>query len=139
MRRLFTVLAAAAFALSIVADGCSKQKAPSPHEPANKEAAGKEEKAALKAGLKWFTGTIEALDTSAGTLTLKGPKGAMDFKTDGRAKNDLEGLKIGDKVIVKHTDETAHSIVKPGANNNTRVRKEKEAARKEAGLVPKAE
>jgi len=126
MKKLFSVLVAATFALSIVAGGCAKEKAPSQPEPVNKEAAGKEKKAAPKAGVKWFSGTIEALDTAAGTLTLKGPKGAMDFKADGRAKKDLDGMKIGDKVMVKHTDEIAHSIVKPSANNTHRPRKEKE-------------
>jgi len=40
---------------------------------------------------------------------------------------------------VKHTGEIAHSIVKPGAINNPRARKEKEESRKAVDLVPKAE
>jgi hypothetical protein len=126
MKKLFSVLAAAAFALSIGAGGCAKEKAPSPSEPAKKEAAGKEKKAAPKVSVKFFTGTIETLDAAAGTLTLKGPK-------------DLDGMKIGDKVLVKHTDEIALSIVKPGANKNTQARKEKEGAVEEVGPVPQAE
>jgi hypothetical protein len=139
MKKLFSVLAAAAFALSIGAGGCAKEKAPSPSEPAKKEAAGKEKKAAPKFSVKFFTGTIETLDAAAGTLTLKGPKRAMDFKADGRTKKDLDGMKIGDKVLVKHTDEIALSIVKPGANKNTQARKEKEGAVEEVGPVHQAE
>jgi len=48
MRELFSVLAAAAFALSIVAGGCAKEKAPSPPEPAKKERAAIETKTAPK-------------------------------------------------------------------------------------------
>ena len=139
MRNLFSVFAAAAFALSIVSGGCAKEKAPSPAEPAKKESAAPVTKGAPKTGAKLFTGTIEALDTAAGTLTLKGPKGTMDFKADRSAKKDLDSMKIGDMVIVKHTGEMALSVVKPGANNNTRIRKEKEGPQKEADLVPKAE
>jgi len=139
MRKLFSVLAAAAFALSIVVGGCAKEKAPSPSEPAKKEAAGKEKKAAPKVGVKLFPGTIEALDAAAGTLTLKGPKGAMGFQAHGKVKEQLDGLKIGDKVIVKHVDEIALSIVKPRTRKNALDRKEKEDAVKEVGPVPPAE
>jgi len=75
-------------------------------------------KAAPKAVAKLFTRTIEALDSDAGTLTLKGPKGTMDFKADRSAQKDLDGMKIRDKVIVKRPGEKAISIVKPGVNKN---------------------
>jgi hypothetical protein len=133
-----SMIAAAAFVLSIVAGGCAKEEAPSRPEAANREAAGKERKAAPKAAPKWFTGAIESLDAAEGTLTLKGPKMAMDFQADERAKRDLEGLEIGDKVIVKHTGKMAHSVVKLHMDNNARVRKEKEEARKDAGTAPEA-
>ena len=139
MRKLFSVLAAAAFALSIVAGGCAKEKAPSPPEPAKKEAAGTEKNAVPKSHMKLFTGTIEALDEAAGTLTLKGPKGAMGFQAHEKVKEQLDGLKIGDKVIVKHVDEIALSIVKPRTSKNALDRKEKEDAVKEVGPVPQAE
>jgi len=118
MRNPFSMLAAAAFALSIVAVGCAKEQAPPPSEPAKKESAAPVTKAAPKTGAKLFTGTIEALDAAAGTLTLVGPKGSMDFKVEGSAKKHLDSMKIGDKVIVKHTGGMAISVVKPGANKN---------------------
>ncbi len=128
MRKRFAILAAAAFALSIFAGGCAREKAASPPGPAKKESAGKEKKSAPMARVKWFTGTITDLDGAVGTLTLKGPKGSMDFKAHEKAKKELDGLKIGDKVIVKHADEIALSIVKPGPSKNALAWKERESA-----------
>jgi len=113
MRKLFPVLAAAAFALSIVAGGCGKDKSPPQLQPAKKEAAGTEKKSAPKPRAKLFTGTIEDLDVAAGTLTLMGPKGEKRFQAREKVKEQLDGLKIGDKVIVKHYNNNAISIVKP--------------------------
>jgi hypothetical protein len=124
MKKPISVLAAVAFALSVVAGGCAKEKVPTPSDSAKKESAATATKTAPKAGAKLFTGTIEALDAAAGTLTLKGPKGAMDFNVYGGARKQLDGMKIGDKVLVKHTGEMALSIVKPGANKNVQASKE---------------
>lgn len=118
MKKLFPVLAAAAFALSIVAGGCTKDKSPPPPQPAKKAISGTEKNAAPKPRVKLFTGTIEALDEEAGTLTLKGPKGEMRFQAREKVKKQLDGLNIGDKVIVKHVDEIALSIVKPRTSRN---------------------
>ena len=139
MRKLFPVLAAAAFALSIVAGGCAKEKSPPQPQPARKAIAGTEKKAAPKPRVKLFTGTIEVLDAAAGTLTLKGPRGERRFQVHEEVKEQLDGLEIGDKVIVKHTDEMALSIVKPGANINAQTSKEKEGAVNVVGPVPQAE
>jgi hypothetical protein len=139
MRKRISVLAAAAFALSIVAGGCAKEKAPSPSEPAKKESAPIEKEAAPKPHVKLFTGTIEVLDVAAGSLTLKGPRGARRFQVHGRLKEQLDGLEIGDKVIVKHTDEMVLSIVKPGANMNVQTSEEKESPVKGEGSLPRAE
>ena len=138
MRRLFSVLAAAAFALSIVAGGCAKEKAPSPPEPAKKESTAIVTKTAPKAGAKLFTGTIEVLDAAAGSLTLKGPRGERRFQVQEKLKEQLDGLEIGDKVIVKHTGEMVLSIVKPGANKNVQTSEEKEIPANVVGTVPQA-
>jgi hypothetical protein len=130
MRNLFSVLTAAAFALSIVGGGCAKDKAPPPSEPAKKESAAVGTKSAPKPRVKLFTGTIEVLDAEAGTLTLKGPRGERRFQVHDEVKDQLDGLKIGDKVIVKHTSEMALSIVKPGANIKIQTRKDKESSGK---------
>jgi len=113
MRKAFTVLAAAAFALAILAGGCAKDKSPPRLQPAKKGIAGAEKKAAPKPRAKLFTGTIEDLDEAAGTLTLKGPKGEMSFQAREKVKEQLGELELGDKVIVKHDGKTALSIVKP--------------------------
>jgi hypothetical protein len=139
MRKLFPVLAAAAFALSIVAGGCAKEKSPPQPQPARKAIAGTEKNAAPKPRVKLFTGTIEALDAAAGTLTLKGPMGERRFQVHEKVKERLDGLKIGDKVIVKHVDEIALSIVKPRTSRNALDRKEKEDAVKEVAPAPQAE
>jgi len=139
MRKLFPMLAVAAFSLSIVAGGCAKEKSPPQPQSARKASAGTEKKAAPKPHVKWFTGTIEVLDASAGTLTVKGPSGERRFQVPGKVKEHLDGLEIGDKVIVKHTDGMAISIVKPGANINAQTSQEKEGAVKEMGPVPRAE
>jgi len=114
MRRLFPMLAAAALALSISAGGCAKEKPPPQPQPAKEAVAGTEKKAAPKPRAKLFTGTIEAVDEAAGTVTLKGPKGGeRRFQARDKTKDQLDGLEIGDKVIVKHVDNIVLSIVKP--------------------------
>ncbi len=113
MRKAFTVLAAAAFALSIVAGGCSRDQSTSQLQPSKKGMAGTGKKSAPKPRAKLFTGTIEDLDEAAGTLTLKGPKGEMSFQARKEVKEQLGELELGDKVIVKHDGKTALSIVKP--------------------------
>ena len=138
MGKLFPVLAAAAFALSIVAGGCAKEKSPPQPPPARKTIAGTEKNAAPKPQVKLFTGRIEALDAAAGTLTLKGPKGERRFQVRGKVKEQLDGLNIGDKVILKHVDEIVLSIVKPRTSRNILDMKEKEGAVNEAGPVPQA-
>ncbi|MFA6148406.1 MAG: hypothetical protein WC899_09370 [bacterium] len=125
MRKLFPVVIAAVFALSMVAAGCAKENSPPPPQPPKKETAGADKKAAPKPRVKLFTGTIVALDETAGTLTLKGPKGARDFQAREKAKKQLDGLKIGDKVIVKHIHEIVFSIVKPRTSSGALARDEK--------------
>ncbi|MGA8754105.1 hypothetical protein [Candidatus Deferrimicrobium sp.] len=139
MRKQFPVLAAAAFALSIVAGGCAKEKSPPQPQPARKAIAGTGKNAAQKPHVKLFTGRIEALDAAAGTLTLKGPKGERRFQAHEKVREQLDGLKIGEKVIVKHVDEIALSILKPRTSRNALDRREKEGAVKEVAPVPQAE
>ena len=108
-------------------------------QPAKKEAAETPKKAGPKPRAKLFTGTIEDLDEAAGTLTLKGPKGERRFEAHEKVKEQLDGLEIGDKVIVKHIDEIALSIVKPRTSRYALARKEKEDAVNEVAPVPQAD
>jgi hypothetical protein len=139
MRKPFSVLAVAVFSLSIFAGGCAREESPPQPQPAKKAIAGTERDTSPTRRVKLFTGTIEALDAASGTLTLKGPRGERRFQVHGKVREQLDGLDIGDKVIVKHTDEMALSIVKPGANINAPAGKEKEGAVKEVAPVPQAE
>jgi len=139
MRKPFPALAAAVFALSIVAGGCAKENSPPQPQPAGKAITGTEKSAAPKPHVKLFTGKIEALDAASGTLTLKGPKGEMRFQAHETVKERLDGLKIGDKVILKHVDEIALSIVKVRTSRDALDRREKEDAVNEASPVPRAE
>ena len=122
MDKLYPMLAAAAFALLIVTGGCAKEKSPSQPQLAKKEIAGTKKKAVPKPRVKLFTGTIEALDEDAGTLTLKGPKGTMRFHAHEKVKKQFDELDIGDKVIVKHVDMIALSIVRPRTSKSALAR-----------------
>jgi len=122
VKKRFLVLAAAACALSIVAGGCSREKSPPRPQPAKKEISRTEKKSAPKPRVKLFTGTIEALDDKAGTLTLKGPKATMRFHVRGKGKKQLDDLDLGDKVIVKHVDMIALSIVRPRTGKSVLAR-----------------
>ena len=126
MRKLFQVLAAAALALSISAGGCAKEKPPPQPQPAKEAVAGTEKKTAPKPRPKLFTGTIEVLDDAAGTVTLKGPRGERRFHARDKTKDQLDGLEIGDKVIVKHKDNIVLSIVKPRTSKCALAWKENE-------------
>jgi hypothetical protein len=120
--KLYPMLAAAAFALLIVAGGCAKEKSPPPPQLAKKEIAGTKKTAVPKPRVKLFTGTIEALDEEAGTLTLKGPKGTMCFHVHEKERKQFDDLDIGDKVIVKHVDKIALSIVRPRTSKSALAR-----------------
>jgi hypothetical protein len=122
MRKPFHMFAAAAFALSILAGGCAKGIPPPQPQPAKKEIPASEKKAAVpKPHAKLFTGTIEDLDEAAGTFILKGPKGERRFHAREQVMEQLDGLEIGDKVIVKHVDEIALAIVKPRTSKSALI------------------
>ena len=131
MRRLFQVITAGAFAFSIFAAGCTNETLPPQPQPPKKETAVTEKKGAQKPRVKLFTGTIVAVAETAGTLTLKGSKREMDFQVRNEVKKQLDGLKIGDKLIVKHVDEIALSIVKLRTSNSALALEEKKVSCRE--------
>lgn len=136
---LLTLLAAAA--LSLPAAAPAQNNTASPPTPAPKETAplSREPKTAPRVNVSWYTGTIEALDPAAGTLTVRNRKrGPMTFKAEGKARKDVEGLKVGDKVVVRHSDGTALSIVKPGAKMKAAEGKEAEGSPKNGKPSPPA-
>jgi hypothetical protein len=127
MKKFLTVLMSVAFVFAIAgfALATSHEKA----APAAEKAAASAEKSAVsaeksavsaeksateakraakKAASRLATGTIEAVDAAAGTLTVKGKMGNVDLKAGEKVK--LGDFKVGDKVVVKYADGTASSL-----------------------------
>ncbi len=67
-----------------------------------------------------ITGTVEELNAAGGTLTVKGRKESVRLTAGEKVK--LEGIGIGDKVLVKYSGDTALSV--------TKVKGKKAAAKK---------
>jgi len=92
-------------AASAPAAAPAAEKAPAPAPAVEKSTAAKK---APKPASHQLTGTIEALDATAGTFTVKGKKGNVVLKAGGKVK--LDDVKVGDKVVVKHADGSALSV-----------------------------
>ncbi len=118
MGTLLRLITAGLFTLSVLAAGCADETLPPRPQPPKNASAAPEKRAAPKPRVQVFTGTIVAVDESAGSLTLKGSKSEMDFLVGRKARKQLEGLRLGDKLLVKHVDRTALSIVKLRMSNS---------------------
>jgi Cu/Ag efflux protein CusF len=68
-----------------------------------------EKPGALEAQQITLTSTIEAIDTEAGTVTLKGPDGET-VTTKVRHPDQLERVKVGDLVEFTYTEAIAVSV-----------------------------
>ena len=115
MKKIFTVVMAVAFAFSVAGLAVAAEKS------------AKTAKKATKAKAHLVTGTVEAVDAAAGTLTVKGKKGNVDLKAGEKVK--LDSFKVGDKVVVKYADGTASSV---------KAVKAAKAAKKSAAKAEKA-
>ena len=74
-----------------------------------------------------FTGTIEVLGRCGGDSDPEGTEGGeRRFHARDKTKDQLDGLEIGDKVIVKHKDNIVLSIVKPRTSKCALAWKENE-------------
>jgi Cu/Ag efflux protein CusF len=58
------------------------------------------------------TGTIEAIDKKAGTVTLRGPENTVTFKVRDRA--NLKKAKVGDQVVAKYRETLSGHVKQPG-------------------------
>jgi len=107
MKKIFAVVMAVAFAFSVAGFAVAADNAV--------KAAPAAEKKAAKPKAQQVTGTIEALDAAAGTVTVKGKKGSVDLKVAEKSKVKLGDYKVGDQVVVKYADGkvTSVAIVKP--------------------------
>lgn len=118
MRKLLAVFVAAAFTLSLAAVALAdKHMSPAkPAEPAAPAAPAKAAEPAKKEVAKkgpkslQLAGTVEAVDAKAGTVTVKGKKSSVSLKAGEKVK--LDGIAVGDKVLVKYVGDTASSVNK---------------------------
>lgn len=60
-----------------------------------------------------LTGTVESVDAAAGTLAVQGKKETVSLRAG--EKVELEGIAVGDKVLVKYSGETASTVRKVAA------------------------
>ncbi len=74
MRRLLPLIAVVVFSLPVLAGGCADEKLPPRPQSRKNATAAAKGAAAPKPRVQVFTGTIVAVDETAGTLTLKGAK-----------------------------------------------------------------
>ena len=75
-----------------------------------------------------FTGTIEALDATAGTCTVKSKKESKTFKCAPdckMTKDDGTAFAVGDKVVVKFTGEGDAAVCQSISTPKPPVKKEK--------------
>jgi hypothetical protein len=137
MKKLVASIIAAAFALSLAGAAVAEEKKPAA-APAAKEAPAKAPKAAKP---RVITGMVEAVDTAAGTVTVKGRKEAVTLKAAEGVK--LDEIKAGDKVTVTFRGETASKVVKAKAGKGAGCKDCPKAAKadKPAGCMncPKAD
>jgi len=61
------------------------------------------------------TATIEAIDHTNRTVTLKGPKGNLMDLTVDEAVTRFDALKVGDTVKADYYEQVAYEVQKPGA------------------------
>ncbi len=152
MKNVLSVLVALAFALSLSAVALAQEKGaatkpagPSATAPQKagdpaKEAAPAKKAAAKKAKAHQITGTVEAIDAAAGTLTVKGRRATLRVKAGEKVK--LGGIKKGDKVLVRYKGDTASSVkkvkgtTKKTATKKSHPKKEKPMAKEAAPAQP---
>ncbi|HEX7523603.1 MAG TPA: hypothetical protein VF357_05340 [Candidatus Deferrimicrobium sp.] len=144
MKKIFTVVMAVAFVFSVAgfavaADNASKTGTDPAAVKKGEQAAPMAEKAPMaKKAVKGqkVSGTIEALDAAAGTLTVKGKKGNVDLKAGEEVK--LGDFNVGDKVIVKYADGTASSVKGVKAAKAAKKAKKAEKAAPKVDAEPAA-
>jgi len=137
MKKIFTVAMAVAFAFSVAGFAVAAEKAAPAAAPAAEKAPVAEKapaaKKAAKAKAHLVSGTVEAVDAAAGTITVKGKKGNVDLKAGEKVK--LGDVEVGDKVVVKYADGTASSVKAVKAH---KAKKASPTAEKPADAAKKA-
>lgn len=148
MKRLLSVFFALTCSLALATGvpaerGPDRAKPEDPSNPASVRASGHAGAAASagredarKGKLRRVTGTVEAVDAAAGTLTVKGRRGRVTL--NARDGSQLVGLKAGDRVLVKYSGKTANRVDKvnlAGMKGTTRKGTVGKALRKKEGVT----
>ncbi len=148
MKRLVSLCAVFALVLSLAAVAAAEEKKAEPMkataaapaaaaEPAKKAPA---KTAAAKKSPKahQLTGTVEAVDAAAGTLSVSGKKGSVSLKAG--EKVSLDKIAVGDKVLVIYSGDTASSVkmvpAKKAGKKMAKKGPKKEAAAPAAPAAP---
>lgn len=113
MKRLFSAFVALAFSLSLAGVAMADTKAGSAKSAGKAHTASHVKAAGRKPKIRQITGTVEAVDMAAGTLTVKGRKKSVSLKT--AEKMVLGEIHEGDRVFVKYKGGTATKIRKVAA------------------------
>lgn len=109
MKKLFALVVAGLFALSLAGAAVAEEKKAPAAAPATKEAPAKGK--AVKA--RTITGPVEAVDAAAGTVTVKGRKETVSLKAAEGVK--LDEVKVGDKVTVTFKGDSLTKLVRAKA------------------------
>jgi len=106
MRKVLTIVLAAAFVAVAALPAVAADKAPEPKKITNVQS---------------VTATITAIDAAKRLITLKGPKGeSLTFEASDEVKRFSE-LKVGDEVTIKYTESLVVRIAKPGEMSSASV------------------
>ena len=139
MKKLLSLTIAAVFALSLagatLAQGADVSNATAPAKKVMKHK--KTSRRAARA--RYVTGEVTAVDSTAGTITVKGRKGEVPLDTNektvikkGKTKMTLADIKAGDRVTVRYSESNgkniAKSIIVGGIMKKNKKQKTKKAA-----------
>ncbi len=104
-----------------------------PSSSAPEKKAEKVEKKATKSKVSKATGEVTAVDSKAGTLTVKAQDKDMNFTAESKsAKNALNKVKSGDNVSVSYTEKEGNMVIRSVSKAKAKAKaKSKSAATKE--------
>ncbi len=120
MKKIFSLIVAVAFALSLAGAAFAADAGTTSATAPKTKKVMKHKKAVKKtARLKYVYGEVTAVDSTAGTLTLKSRKGEVSLDTtaktmihQGRKKITLADIKAGDKVSARYSEVKGKNVAK---------------------------
>lgn len=130
MKKIIALFVAVLFVLSVSSLSFAYPQAEK-SMPKAEEKMAEPAKPEKKAKVKQITGEVAAVDAAAKTITVKGKKAEVVISADEKM---LADVKVGDKVVVKYTEQDGKNIAK--SIKKSAAKAEKKAEEKAA---PKAE